>query len=62
MLGHEITIFEKSIAKLINHDGSGKRCFDMIVKKERMKEIVIVIFLDGKNSSNAKNLHKHLRV
>lgn len=27
MLVYKITIFEKSIAKLLNHDGSVKRCF-----------------------------------
>lgn len=27
-----------------------------------MDEIAEVIFYDGKNSSNAKNLHKHLKV
>lgn len=34
----------------------------MPTKKERMGEISKVIFQDGKNFSNANNLHKNLRV
>lgn len=62
VLGHKIIIFEKSIVKLLNHDGYGKRCFDMLAMKDKLDDISRVIFQDGKNSSNAKNLHKHLRV
>lgn len=44
MLWHNIDIYEKSIAKLLNHDGFGKRCFDMPAKKVKMDEIAEVIF------------------
>lgn len=62
VLGHKITISEKSIAKLLKHDDSGKRCFEMPDKKAILDAIAKVIFQDGKNSSNANNLHRHLRV
>lgn len=62
ILGHKISISEKSIEKLINHDGSGKRCFNMLVKRAKLDEIAAVIFQNGKNSLNAKNLHNHLKV
>lgn len=62
VLGHKITISEKSIAKLLSYYGYGKCCFEMLAKKDRMEEIARVIFLDGKPSSNAKKLHRHLRV
>lgn len=62
VLGHKITISKKSITKLLNHDSSRKRCFKMPSKKTRLDDIAEVIFQDGKNSSNAKYLHNHLRV
>lgn len=34
----------------------------MLANKNKIEEIARVIFLDGNPSSNAKNLHKHLRV
>lgn len=62
MLGHKITIYEKSIAKLLSHDGSRKHCFEILAKKDRIEEIARAIFLDGKSSSNIKKLYHHLRV
>lgn len=50
MLRHKISICENSIAKLINHDGSGKMYFNMLAKKAKLDEIAEVIFQDGKNS------------
>lgn len=44
VLGHKISIFDKSIAKILNHDGSGKRCFDMPTKRTKLDEIAAVIF------------------
>lgn len=61
-MGQKISISEKYIAKLLNHDRSGKSCFDMPYKRDKLDEIATVIFQDGKNSSNAKNIHNHLRV
>ncbi|KAI5420797.1 hypothetical protein KIW84_044575 [Lathyrus oleraceus] len=34
---HKISISEKAIAKLLNPDGSGKRCFDMLAKKAQRR-------------------------
>lgn len=31
-------------------------------KKAKLEEIAVVIFQDGNNSYNSKNLHNHLRV
>lgn len=52
VLGHKITISEKSISKLLSHDDSRKQCFDMLAKKSKMVEIATTIFLDGKPSFN----------
>lgn len=44
VLGHKVTIFEKFVAKLLSHDGSGKHYFEMLDKKSKMAEISRVIF------------------
>lgn len=62
MLVHKISISEKSIATLLGHAGSGKRCFGMVANKDKIAEIANVIFKNGKSSSNAKDLHDNLRI
>lgn len=62
MLGHKISVSEKLIATLLGHDGSWKRCFGMIAKKDKIAEIAKVIFKKGNPSSNAKNFHDKLKI
>lgn len=62
MLGHKITISEKFVAKLLNHDGFRRRCYGMLPKKKKMEEIVEVIFVDGKPFSYIKQLKPHLKI
>lgn len=44
VLGHKINISDKSISKLLNHDGFRKWCFDLLAKKIKLNEIVEFIF------------------
>lgn len=62
ILRKKFCISEKSITKLLNHDGTVKICFNMPFKKAKLEEIATVIFPYGKSLSNAKNPHKRLRV
>lgn len=54
------TFLKSQIATLLGHDGSGKRYFGMITKKDKIAEIAKVIFKNGNPSSNAKDLHDEL--
>lgn len=62
LLGHKITIPKKSIANFFGHDGSGKQCRDILAKKSKMATIVEIIFMNGKPSSNPRNLHQDIRI
>lgn len=62
MFGKKIVIFEKLIAKLIGHDGSGIRCEKMVEKESNLDKLSEVIFTTRKNSRKIKDLHPHLKV
>lgn len=62
MFGKKIQIYEKLIAKLIRHDGSGMRCEYMVEKESNLTEISKMIFISRKQFSMVKDLHPHLRI
>lgn len=62
VLGHKIYISEKSLATLLKHDGSRRRCFGMITKKDKILVVAKVIFKNGKPYSNVKDLYDELRI
>lgn len=62
VLGHKISISEKSIATLLGHDGSGKKCFSMTAKNYKIAHISKFIFKNENPSSNSKDLHDDFRI
>lgn len=62
VLGKKIVITKKLIAKLIGHDGSGKRCYYMVERKYDFIEISKVIFTSGFHSNKIKDLQPNLRI
>lgn len=62
VLGHKISINEKSIVALLSQGGSGKWCLGILSKKSKMEDIVEVISMNGKPSSNPNNIHKNIRI
>lgn len=62
ILGKKIVITKKLISKLIRHDGSGKRCYQVVERKFDLIEISKVIFTSGIHSNNIKDLQPNLRI
>lgn len=62
VFGKKMVIYEKLIDKLINHDGSGIRCEQIVEKDSNINEMSKVVFSSGKNSSKIKDLFPHLKV
>lgn len=62
VIGKKIVITEKLIAKLIRHDGSGKKCLQMVERNFDLIEISKVIFTFGVHSNKIKDLLPHLRI
>lgn len=62
VLGHKISIYEKSISTLLSHDGSRIRRESMVEKESNVSEITKLIFVSGKNSRKVKNFHPKLKV
>lgn len=60
VLGQKIQISKKSIAKLLNHDGFEKRCYQMF-KNGEMSEVVSTIFQKG-SYSDVKNFKSKSRI
>ena len=62
VFGKKIVIFEKLIGKLIDHDGYGIICEQMVEKDSNINEMFKVIFSSGKHSRKIKDLFPHLKV
>lgn len=63
VLGNNITISKKSLAKLLSFDRSRKRYYDMSPKGVKIKEVISTIFKgDVNNPSTVKHSHQRLRI
>lgn len=61
VFGKKIVIYEKLIAKLIEHDRSKIICEQMVEKDSNITEISKVILSSGKHSSKIKDFLPHLK-
>lgn len=58
---NNIIINEKSIAKLLNHNGKGKKCYDVVQRWSDLMEVNRTIF-KSKRVYKKDGLHDHLRI